>query len=76
MCATKTIIFSFFLIFFGRQIVCRISTLFEAAPLFLLINPFKMAQQTMPMPDLSNAIVAQDEMGRPFIIVREYVSNR
>lgn len=30
-----------------------------------------MAQQSMPMPDLSNAIVAQDEMGRPFIIVRE-----
>ncbi|CAN3363191.1 T-complex protein 1 subunit epsilon [Diutina catenulata] len=30
-----------------------------------------MAQQTMPMPDLSNAIVAQDEMGRPFIIVRD-----
>lgn len=25
----------------------------------------------MPMPDLSNAIVAQDEMGRPFIIVRD-----
>ena len=23
------------------------------------------------MPDLSNAIVAQDEMGRPFIIVRD-----
>lgn len=30
-----------------------------------------MAQQMMPMPDLSNAIVAQDEMGRPFIIVRD-----
>ncbi|VVT49177.1 uncharacterized protein SAPINGB_P002141 [Magnusiomyces paraingens] len=31
-----------------------------------------MAQpQQMPMPDLSNAIVAQDEMGRPFIIVRD-----
>lgn len=30
-------------------------------------------QQQMAMPDLSNAIVAQDEMGRPFIIVREYV---
>jgi T-complex protein 1 subunit epsilon len=29
------------------------------------------AQQQMAMPDLSNAIVAQDEMGRPFIIVRE-----
>ncbi|WPK25588.1 hypothetical protein PUMCH_002908 [Australozyma saopauloensis] len=28
-----------------------------------------MAQQQMP--DLSNAIVAQDEMGRPFIIVRD-----
>ncbi|AOW05764.1 chaperonin Cpn60/TCP-1 family [Yarrowia lipolytica] len=28
-------------------------------------------QQTMPMPDMSNAIVAQDEMGRPFIIVRD-----
>ncbi|CAH2355368.1 T-complex protein 1 subunit epsilon [[Candida] railenensis] len=27
--------------------------------------------QGMPMPDLSNAIVAQDEMGRPFIIVRD-----
>ncbi|MCH0629246.1 T-complex protein 1 subunit epsilon [Kocuria palustris] len=27
--------------------------------------------QLMPMPDLSNAIVAQDEMGRPFIIVRD-----
>lgn len=25
----------------------------------------------MPMPDMSNAIVAQDEMGRPFIIVRD-----
>ncbi|CCD22555.1 chaperonin-containing T-complex subunit CCT5 NDAI_0A03980 [Naumovozyma dairenensis CBS 421] len=31
-----------------------------------------MAQpQTMAMPDLSNAIVAQDEMGRPFIIVKD-----
>jgi T-complex protein 1 subunit epsilon len=30
-----------------------------------------MAAQGMPMPDLSNAIVAQDEMGRPFIIVRD-----
>lgn len=30
-----------------------------------------MAGQGMPMPDLSNAIVAQDEMGRPFIIVRD-----
>lgn len=30
-----------------------------------------MASQTMPMPDMSNAIVAQDEMGRPFIIVRD-----
>ncbi|CCH60868.1 hypothetical protein TBLA_0D03690 [Henningerozyma blattae CBS 6284] len=31
-----------------------------------------MAQpRTMDMPDLSNAIVAQDEMGRPFIIVRD-----
>lgn len=28
-------------------------------------------QQAMAMPDLSNAIVAQDEMGRPFIIVRD-----
>jgi T-complex protein 1 subunit epsilon len=28
-------------------------------------------QQQMAMPDLSNAIVAQDEMGRPFIIVRD-----
>lgn len=27
--------------------------------------------QTMEMPDLSNAIVAQDEMGRPFIIVKD-----
>ncbi|KAG0680321.1 T-complex protein 1 subunit epsilon [Pichia californica] len=26
---------------------------------------------SMPMPDMSNAIVAQDEMGRPFIIVRD-----
>lgn len=26
---------------------------------------------SVPMPDLSNAIVAQDEMGRPFIIVRD-----
>ncbi|CCH40998.1 T-complex protein 1 subunit epsilon [Wickerhamomyces ciferrii] len=30
-----------------------------------------MAQQMMEMPDMSNAIVAQDEMGRPFIIVRD-----
>lgn len=28
-------------------------------------------QQAIQMPDLSNAIVAQDEMGRPFIIVRD-----
>lgn len=28
-------------------------------------------QQMMEMPDLSNAIVAQDEMGRPFIIVKD-----
>jgi T-complex protein 1 subunit epsilon len=28
-------------------------------------------QQMMAMPDMSNAIVAQDEMGRPFIIVRD-----
>lgn len=28
-------------------------------------------QHSMPMPDMSNAIVAQDEMGRPFIIVRD-----
>lgn len=27
--------------------------------------------QSMPMPDMSNAIVAQDELGRPFIIVRD-----
>lgn len=27
--------------------------------------------QRMPMPDLSNAIMAQDEMGRPLIIVRD-----
>ncbi|AMD21579.1 HFL277Cp [Eremothecium sinecaudum] len=27
--------------------------------------------QSMPMPDLSNAIIAQDEMGRPFIIVKD-----
>lgn len=27
--------------------------------------------QTVPMPDLSNAIMAQDEMGRPLIIVRD-----
>lgn len=26
---------------------------------------------SMPMPDMSNAIMAQDEMGRPFIIVRD-----
>lgn len=30
-----------------------------------------MAAPNMQMPDLSNAIVAQDEMGRPFIIVRD-----
>lgn len=31
-----------------------------------------MAQQmSMPMPDMSNAIMAQDELGRPFIIVRD-----
>lgn len=30
-----------------------------------------MAQQMQGMPDMSNAIVAQDEMGRPFIIVRD-----
>ncbi|CCE63836.1 hypothetical protein TPHA_0F03560 [Tetrapisispora phaffii CBS 4417] len=31
-----------------------------------------MAQpQAMQMPDMSNAIMAQDEMGRPFIIVRD-----
>lgn len=29
------------------------------------------ASAQMEMPDLSNAIVAQDEMGRPFIIVRD-----
>ncbi|GAV55444.1 hypothetical protein ZYGR_0AV00750 [Zygosaccharomyces rouxii] len=29
------------------------------------------APQAMEMPDMSNAIVAQDEMGRPFIIVRD-----
>ena len=29
-----------------------------------------MSQVPMEMPDLSNAIMAQDEMGRPFIIVR------
>lgn len=28
-------------------------------------------QPPMEMPDLSNAIVAQDEMGRPFIIVKD-----
>jgi T-complex protein 1 subunit epsilon len=28
-------------------------------------------QMSMPMPDMSNAIMAQDEMGRPFIIVRD-----
>ena len=28
-------------------------------------------QMSMPMPDLSNAIMAQDEMGRPLIIVRD-----
>ncbi|EDO18003.1 hypothetical protein Kpol_1054p50 [Vanderwaltozyma polyspora DSM 70294] len=31
----------------------------------------QMGPQTMEMPDMSNAIVAQDEMGRPFIIVRD-----
>lgn len=30
-----------------------------------------MAQPRMEMPDMSNAIMAQDEMGRPFIIVRD-----
>lgn len=30
-----------------------------------------MAAQMQGMPDMSNAIVAQDEMGRPFIIVRD-----
>lgn len=30
-----------------------------------------MARAPQGMPDLSNAIVAQDEMGRPFIIVRD-----
>ena len=30
-----------------------------------------MAAAPQGMPDLSNAIVAQDEMGRPFIIVRD-----
>lgn len=30
-----------------------------------------MQPQGMEMPDMSNAIVAQDEMGRPFIIVRD-----
>lgn len=30
-----------------------------------------MSQVPMEMPDLSNAIMAQDEMGRPFIIVRD-----
>lgn len=28
-------------------------------------------QMSMPMPDMSNAIMAQDELGRPFIIVRD-----
>lgn len=28
-------------------------------------------QMKMPMPDMSNAIMAQDELGRPFIIVRD-----
>ncbi|KAH3902830.1 chaperonin-containing T-complex subunit CCT5 SCDLUD_000422 [Saccharomycodes ludwigii] len=32
--------------------------------------------QQVPMPDLSNAIVAQDEMGRPFIIVRDQSNKR
>lgn len=31
-------------------------------------------QHAMPMPDMSNAIVAQDELGRPFIIVRDQSS--
>ncbi|SCU86059.1 LAME_0D04346g1_1 [Lachancea meyersii CBS 8951] len=30
-----------------------------------------MHPQSMEMPDMSNAIMAQDEMGRPFIIVRD-----
>lgn len=30
----------------------------------------------MPMPDMSNAIVAQDELGRPFIIVRDQSSKK
>ncbi|SCV02141.1 LANO_0F15500g1_1 [Lachancea nothofagi CBS 11611] len=30
-----------------------------------------MHQQGMEMPDMSNAIMAQDEMGRPFIIVKD-----
>uniref|UniRef100_A0A060SZV1 T-complex protein 1 subunit epsilon n=1 Tax=Blastobotrys adeninivorans TaxID=409370 RepID=A0A060SZV1_BLAAD len=30
-----------------------------------------MGDQKMAMPDMSNAIMAQDEMGRPFIIVRD-----
>lgn len=32
--------------------------------------------QAMDMPDMSNAIVAQDEMGRPFIIVRDQGSKK
>ena len=30
-----------------------------------------MAAPQQALPDMSNAIVAQDEMGRPFIIVRD-----
>ncbi|ODV88060.1 hypothetical protein CANARDRAFT_26221 [[Candida] arabinofermentans NRRL YB-2248] len=33
-------------------------------------------QQMMEMPDMSNAIVAQDENGRPFIIVRDQGSKK
>lgn len=33
-------------------------------------------QQSMPMPDLSNAVMAQDEMGRPLIIVRDQSSKQ
>lgn len=33
-------------------------------------------QHAMPMPDMSNAIVAQDELGRPFIIVRDQSSKK
>lgn len=32
--------------------------------------------QSVPMPDLSNAIMAQDEMGRPLIIVRDQGSKQ